>query len=40
MMPDNQRRGMLETFLACLVRDEQDELWRYAQETAEIAKTK
>ncbi len=39
MMPDNQQRGMLETFLAYLVRDEQDELWQYAQETAKIAKT-
>lgn len=40
MMPDNQQRGMLETFLAYLVRDEQDELWQYAQEVAQIAKSK
>jgi len=40
MMPDNQQPGMLETFLAYLVGDEQNELWKYAQESAKIAKTK
>lgn len=40
MMPDNQQRGMLETFLAYLVRDEQDELWQYAQESVQTAKDK
>ena len=40
MMPDNQQRGMLETFLAYLVPDKQDELWQYAQESAQIAKSK
>ena len=40
MMPDNKQRGMLETFLAYLVPDKQDELWQYAQESAQIAKSK
>jgi hypothetical protein len=32
LMPDNQSRGMLETFLAYLVPNELGELWAYAQE--------
>ena len=40
MMPDNQQRGMLETFLAHLVRDEQDKLWRHAKESVQTAQDK
>ncbi len=32
LMPDNQSRGMLETFLAYLVPDEGSALWAYVQE--------
>ncbi len=39
MMPDNQLRGMLETFLAYLVT-ETDVLWEYAQSTVHQAKSK
>lgn len=39
MMPDNQFRGMLETFLAYLVTQD-DPLWQYAQSTVNQAKTK
>jgi hypothetical protein len=38
MMPDNQLRGMLETFLAYLVA-ENDSLWEYARSTVTQAKT-
>jgi hypothetical protein len=38
MMPDNQMQGMLETFLAYLVPDESESLWRYAQEVVVEAK--
>jgi hypothetical protein len=37
MMPDNQLRGMLETFLAYLVEPEAP-LWQYARSTVEAAK--
>ncbi|MFZ1026726.1 MAG: DUF3226 domain-containing protein [Limnoraphis robusta] len=40
IMPDNQMRGMLETFLAYLVGDESEPLWKYAQEVAKEAKNK
>lgn len=40
MMPDNQMRGMLETFLAYMIRDEAKVIWQYAQEVAEEAKKK
>ncbi|MEB3283192.1 MAG: DUF3226 domain-containing protein [Lyngbya sp.] len=40
IMPDNQMRGMLETFLAYLVPDESEPLWKYAQEVAKQAKNK
>lgn len=40
MMPDNQNRGMLETFLAYMIKDESDPLWQYAQEVVTEAKTK
>jgi hypothetical protein len=38
IMPDNQSPGMLETFLAYLVPDHQNDLWLYAQEAAHRAK--
>ncbi|NER36546.1 MAG: hypothetical protein F6J93_21610 [Oscillatoria sp. SIO1A7] len=38
MMPDNQMRGMLETFLAYMVPDQEEPLWKYACETVTEAK--
>ncbi|MDY6938106.1 MAG: DUF3226 domain-containing protein [Cyanobacteriota bacterium] len=38
VIPDNQNRGMLETFLAYLVPDENETLWQYAQQVAKEAK--
>ncbi|HVX63214.1 MAG TPA: DUF3226 domain-containing protein [Pirellulales bacterium] len=38
LMPDNRSRGMLETFLACLLGDETQPLWQYANETVVNAK--
>lgn len=38
MMPDNQMRGMLETFLAYMVPDEEEPLWKYAGQTVTEAK--
>lgn len=38
MMPDNQMAGMLETFLAYLIPDEDDDLWDYAREAVLEAK--
>ncbi|EAW37544.1 DUF3226 domain-containing protein [Lyngbya sp. PCC 8106] len=40
IMPDNKMRGMLETFLAYLVPDGSEPLWKYAQEVAKEAKNK
>ncbi|MGP1382019.1 MAG: DUF3226 domain-containing protein [Thainema sp.] len=40
MMPDNQMRGMLETFLAYLIPSDNEELWRFAQEAVQEAKRK
>ncbi len=40
IMPDNQMRGMLESFLAYMIRDESETIWQYAQEVAQEAKTK
>jgi hypothetical protein len=40
MMPDNQMRGMLETFLSELLPEQQVELWQYAQETVQASKHK
>jgi len=40
LMPDNRLQGMLETFLANLIENDQQELWQYAQEVTRIAKTK
>ncbi|PZV20155.1 MAG: hypothetical protein DCF12_22635 [Snowella sp.] len=38
IMPDNQNKGMLETFLAYLVPDESDHLWQFAQNQAQQSK--
>jgi len=38
IMPDNQNKGMLETFLAYLVPDEYNQLWQFAQDQAQEAK--
>lgn len=38
IMPDNQIKGMLETFLAYMIRDEDEVIWQYAQEVVEEAK--
>ncbi len=40
IMPDNQIRGMLETFLAYMIRDKDEVIWQYAQEVAKEAKNK
>lgn len=40
IMPDNLVRGMLETFLAYMIRDESQVIWQYAQEVAQEAKNK
>ena len=40
IMPDNQNRGMFETFLHFLIDDEHEPLWQYAQETAAEAKNR
>ncbi len=38
IIPDNQTRGMLETFLAYMVPDGNEPLWQYAQEVVIEAK--
>ncbi|NEP63042.1 MAG: hypothetical protein F6K31_40060 [Symploca sp. SIO2G7] len=38
IMPDNQMRGMLETFLAYMIPNESEPLWKYAQEAVSAAK--
>ena len=40
IMPDNKTRGMLETFLAYLVPDENETLWQYTKQTVTEAKNK
>ncbi|MEH2460240.1 DUF3226 domain-containing protein [Nostoc sp.] len=40
IMPDNLMRGMLETFLAYMIRDESEPLWQYAQEVVAEAKNR
>ncbi len=40
IMPDNQQKGMLETFLAYMVTDKNEYLWKYAQEVVKEAKNK
>lgn len=39
MMPDNKESGMLETFLACMIPNETEMLWQFAQSSVEAAKT-
>lgn len=38
IMPDNKMRGMVETFLAYMIPDGNEVLWRFAQVAAEDAK--
>ena len=38
IMPDNQSRGMLETFLAYLIPDRSEPIWDYAKEVTQEAK--
>lgn len=40
IMPDNQTRGMLETFLMLLVRDQDQELWAFAKTARDEAQNK
>lgn len=40
IMPDNQMRGMLETFLTYMLPDGNELLWQFAQEVAREAKSK
>lgn len=40
MMPDNQMRGMLETFLAYLIQPESQLLWNYVREVVIQARTR
>lgn len=40
IMPDNEMRGMLETFLTYLIPMENEELWQFAQKVAQEAKSK
>jgi len=40
IMPDNQTRGMLENFLAYMIRDESELIWQYAKEVAGEAKSR
>jgi hypothetical protein len=40
IMPDNEMRGMLGTFLVYLVPDESELLWQYSQEVVSEAKNR
>jgi hypothetical protein len=40
IMPDNLMRGMLETFLAYMIPDNSEPLWKYAQEVVAEAKNR
>ncbi|GAX35665.1 DUF3226 domain-containing protein [Nodularia sp. NIES-3585] len=40
IMPDNRLKGMLETFLAYMISDENQPLWKYAQEVVEESKNR
>ncbi|MBP0021077.1 MAG: hypothetical protein J7647_26430 [Cyanobacteria bacterium SBLK] len=40
IMPDNQNRGMLETFLTYLIPDPSEPVWDYAKEATREAKNK
>jgi hypothetical protein len=37
-MPDNEMRGMLETFLTYMISTGNKKLWQFAQEVAQNAK--
>jgi hypothetical protein len=37
MMPDNQMRGILETFLAYMIPDTNESLWKFAQQSTQEA---
>ncbi|PSB46444.1 hypothetical protein C7B80_13400 [Cyanosarcina cf. burmensis CCALA 770] len=39
IMPDNIMRGMLETFLACMIPDTSESVWQFAQQAATEAKS-
>jgi predicted ATP-dependent endonuclease of OLD family len=38
MMPDNKMRGMLETFLADIISEENQEIWEFAKQSVNEAK--
>lgn len=38
IMPDNKSRGMLETFMACLLPNGQDQVWSHAQQSLSKAR--
>jgi hypothetical protein len=40
IMPDNKMRGMLETFLAYMLPNENELLWQFSQETTKKARRK
>jgi hypothetical protein len=40
IMPDNKTSGMLETFLAYLIKNESEALWQYSQQVVSEAKNK
>jgi hypothetical protein len=40
IMPDNKMRGMLETFLAYMIPEDNEALWQFAQTAAQDAKIK
>ncbi|WP_243147108.1 DUF3226 domain-containing protein [Scytonema sp. UIC 10036] len=40
LMPDNQMRGMLETFLAYMIPQLNEPLWQYAQEVVTEARNR
>lgn len=40
IMPDNRIKGMLETFLAYMISDESQPLWKYAQEVVGESKNR
>lgn len=40
MMPDNKMRGMLETFLADIIPEENQEIWEFAKESVKEAKVR
>ncbi len=40
LMPDNQMRGMLETFLAYMIPQQSEPLWQYAQEVVTEARNR